>query len=235
MIGGDLYPCGSDVVVTIYSDGSSNSSSTRYLYDGVTGGGVGYTGSANPFTVTMNGEITESVDWLTQYAVTFTSSGLGPSVGTAVVVTVNGLAKLYSDLPYVTWVDSGASMTYSYGTPLVGGATFDWVSTSGLGQTSLSNIFTVTTPGTITGAYTTRPSGSSPVITYTTTAPPIIIYTAPGGSVLPSFSLPSDVSDTLGASPFGIPNWIIIFGIMALFLIVVAYKRKKKKKRKRRL
>lgn len=56
----------------------SNSSSTRFLYKKATGTGSGsYTGSDNPFTVTMNAPITESVSWQTQYTLTFTMNGYG--------------------------------------------------------------------------------------------------------------------------------------------------------------
>jgi hypothetical protein len=61
------YNASSSVAVTIGSDGS-NSSSTRNFINSITGSGSGsYSGIVNPFTVTMNSAVNETVAWYAQY------------------------------------------------------------------------------------------------------------------------------------------------------------------------
>ena len=56
---------------------------------------------------------------VTQYQVTFTSSGIaGDSSGT--VVTVNSVNYAQSQLPFTATYNSGSSVTYSYASPVSG-------------------------------------------------------------------------------------------------------------------
>ena len=94
---GTWYDPGASVTVTIGSDGT-NSSNTRFLINAITGSGGGsYTGSLNPFSLTMNAPITESIAWTKQYTITINLNGHGASTpasgswensGTIVPVTI---------------------------------------------------------------------------------------------------------------------------------------------------
>ena len=76
--------------------------------------------------------------------------------GTAIgaVVTVNGVTKTYADLPYNIWIDSGASVTYSYSSIVsssVPGKQFILVDVTGP-----TSPITVTGPTTVIGNYKTQ-------------------------------------------------------------------------------
>jgi hypothetical protein len=86
----------------------------------------------------------------TQWQVTFTQTGLDSSA-TGTIVTVDGVNKVYSDLPFSKWVNEGATVTYSYSSPVsssTDGKRFSLSSVSG----STSPI-TVTSAVTVTGNY----------------------------------------------------------------------------------
>jgi hypothetical protein len=108
-------------------------------------------GSASPISVT--GPVSVVGNYVIQYLVTFAQSGLD-STATGTVVTVNGSAKSYANLPYQLWVDSGSTITYSYSST---------VSSSTTGKRfSLTSVacppppFVVTGPVTLTGYYCTQ-------------------------------------------------------------------------------
>ena len=97
-VSGTWENSGAVVQVTIGSLG--NASDTRYLYSGATGSGTGsYTGSSNPFSVTMNAPITESISWQTQYQLTMVVSPPGSGTTTPVVGT--------------SWQNAGTILTIS--------------------------------------------------------------------------------------------------------------------------
>lgn len=155
---GGTYAPGTIVTVTISGDGSSNSSTVRYLYSSVVGSGSGgYSGSSRSFNVTMNSGITETIAWTTQYSVTITSTGIGGDTSGSVVVTVGSVPKTQGDLPFTTWYNSGASITYSFASTVSAsaGKYYSWSSTTGLSQTLQGNTFTVSAAGTVTGTFVT--------------------------------------------------------------------------------
>lgn len=100
-------------------------------------------------TVTSSAPI--SATYQEQFKVTFQQSGLDSSA-TGTVVTVNGAAQTYNNLPYATnWISSGSTVTYSYTnlvTSSAGGKQFRIGSVTG----SASPI-TVNSATTITGNY----------------------------------------------------------------------------------
>lgn len=120
-----------------------------------------YTTPSSAQTVTANYE--------KQFQVTFAVSGVG-SDSTDTVLTVNGVAKNLSQLPYTAWYGSTSTITYSYASPISGaaGKRYTWSSTSGLGQIGQSGDFAPSAAGTVNGAYKTQyeltmiadPSGS---------------------------------------------------------------------------
>ena len=132
---------GSSVTYSYTSPVSSSVSGKRFRLDSVTG-------PSSPITVTSS--VTVTGVYCAQYSVTFTHSGLdSTAVGT--VVTVNANAKTYADLPYIVWVDSGSSVTYSYSSIVLSttsGKRFQLTSVTGP-----SSPITVTSAVTVTGNY----------------------------------------------------------------------------------
>jgi len=130
---------------TTYSYSSAISSTVtdkRFRLDSVTGPASPITGSG---TVTGN--------YIPQYKVTFTQSGLdGTATGT--VVTVAGAPKTYIELPFTTdWLDHGSSLAFEYSetvTSSVSGKRFKFLSASH------TSPLTVTEPTTVTGNYKTQ-------------------------------------------------------------------------------
>ena len=138
-----------------YEFSATISAGTGKQYLWTSTGGLGQSVRAGSFIVTATGTVTGT--YKTQYWITFTASGVETD-STDTVVTVNGATKNPSQLPYPTWYDSGATITYSFASPVSAspGKQYAWSSTSGLGQTDPSGSFMSSTPGTVTGTYKTQ-------------------------------------------------------------------------------
>ncbi len=194
-----LYEYGTVVTVTIIGDGISNTTNTRYFYDGVAGyGDGGYTGESQVFQVTMISDIEEDVEWRSEYTVIFDASGITGSTGLNTVVTVGGVAKVKADLPFSAWYSYGAIVTFTYSSPVAGA--YDLSSTivtmtdaSGhLYSTGVTNTHTVTGPATIMSTYIPHPTTPSvPSVGSTTPA------TSPSSGGLGILSIFTGVSETL--------------------------------------
>jgi hypothetical protein len=133
----------------------SGGTGVQYVYTSWSDGGAqnhAYTAPHSDAIVTAN--------YKTQYQVTFAQTGLDSSA-TGTVVTIGGVTKTRSQLPYTDWFDSGT--TYSYSSPVSGGSGKQFVLTSVTGPAS-----PITASGTVTGSYKTQyqvsfavsPSGS---------------------------------------------------------------------------
>ena len=86
----------------------------------------------------------------TQYALTFGASGLGADA-TGTVVTVDGVPKTRSDLPFADFVDPGTSVGYVYADPVastIGGTHYSLSGVSGA-----ASPVTVTAASSVTGTY----------------------------------------------------------------------------------
>ena len=138
---------------------NGNSSLTRYISPSMSGSGSGsYTGSNNPFTITMNEAITETVTWQTQYQIFFTAIPIESDANSVNVLTVNSVSYSLSQLPQSAWYDSGTQVSYSFFSSVVGTTyTYAWSSTSGLGQGSRTGTFQVSSGGTVTATYSGGP------------------------------------------------------------------------------
>lgn len=103
--------------------------------------------TSNPFNITG------------QFNVTFGVSGMltaGSADSTGTVVSISGTSggvavgpfnETAANLPFTQSFDSGATVTYSYSSPVATGSAtkqYRWNTTSGLSQTLQSNTFTVT-------------------------------------------------------------------------------------------
>ncbi len=128
-------------------------SGTQYVCTGWTGSGsVPASGSVSSVTFTITQASTITWNWKTQYTVTFGYSGLDSSAS-GTVVTVDDPPVTYAQLPYVIWVDSGGSVTYSYSNVSSSNSGERFIL---IGVTGLSSPVTVTSPTTLTGNYKTQ-------------------------------------------------------------------------------
>ena len=90
----------------------------------------------------------------TLYQVTFASNNIGTdSSGT--VLTVNGVAFTQDELPYNALYSPALTITYNFAAviPATTGKQYVWTSTTGMGQSARTGVFSVTSGGTITGTY----------------------------------------------------------------------------------
>jgi hypothetical protein len=106
-------------------------------------------------TVFMDKAKTLTANYVLQYQVTFSQSGVGTDFA-GTVVTIDGTGYTVSTLSTaVFWWDNGSNHTFSFASPLTVDVSksYVWISTSG-GLTSLqSGTLTVTNSGGITGNY----------------------------------------------------------------------------------
>ncbi|MGA2768862.1 MAG: S8 family serine peptidase [Candidatus Bathyarchaeia archaeon] len=149
--GGGWYILATNAVLT--APASVDSSNTHYRFSYWDVDGISQGSGVNPITVHMDVHHTATAHYITQYTVLFTQTGLS-SDATSTLVTVNGNAKAFGDLPFTLWVDSGSSVTYSYNSPVsstVLGKRFRLDSVTG----PVSPI-TVSAPTAIAGNYKTQ-------------------------------------------------------------------------------
>lgn len=141
-----------------YSFWADSGSIVNYSYNSIVTSSTGgkqfrlgsTTGPSSPITV--SGATTVTGNYVIQYQVTFSQTGLDSS-STGTVVTVNGNLKGFLDLTYTFWADSGSSITYSYSN----------VSSSTVGKRFIltgvggpSSPLAVTASVTVTGNYKTQ-------------------------------------------------------------------------------
>jgi hypothetical protein len=114
--------------------------------------------SATTTTVFMDKAKTTTANYLTQYAITFDKSGIGPDFNGA-IASIDGTNYTRLNLPASFWWNSGSSHTFSFYSPLIVDASkqYVWSLTSGL-STLQSGTLTVTSSGSITGNYNTQTS-----------------------------------------------------------------------------
>jgi PKD repeat protein len=112
--------------------------------------------------ILMNGSKTAVAAWKTQYAVTFTHSGLN-ATASGTVVTVNSTSVTFVQLPYTLYAENGSSVTYSYGnvSTATPGVTFVLLNVTGP-----SSPIIVTGPVTVTGNYTLVTAPAPPMASF---------------------------------------------------------------------
>jgi hypothetical protein len=114
-----------------------------------------YSGTYTTASINMGTYHVATFSSVTQRQIAFTSSGISTDT-TGTVVTINTVAYTQAQLPTSAWYDDGATVTYSYTSPVAASATkqYVWASTAGVSQTLQSNSFTVSAAGTVTATYT---------------------------------------------------------------------------------
>jgi hypothetical protein len=127
-----------------YNNVSSSNSGERFVLTSITG-------PASP--VIVNGSLTVTGNYKTQYQVIFDQTGVGSNFAGS-IVSIDGNGYNYGVLPTSFWWDSDTSHIFSFSSPLVVNASlqYDWISTSGL-TTLQSGSISITGSGSITGIY----------------------------------------------------------------------------------
>ena len=155
---GDTYWYDANTAVTLTLNGvygRSGGTGTRltgYKINGGTTVPVSTTGTVTVLSaVSMTSLQAITTTTVTQYQVTFTTTGLGSVLSTTNVVTVGGSNVAYSQLPYQNWFDSGT--TYSYYSTVASSASGTQFALTG---TSPASPISGTTGTTVTGTYTTQ-------------------------------------------------------------------------------
>jgi flagellin-like protein len=172
-----------------------------------------YTSGTNTWQTSTSSRQTIAVSALTQYTITFGSSGLGTDgSGTLVTYTVNGGSQTSIGVAggSVT-VTAGDSIHYSFQSPIASSGSpsttrYLWSSTSGLSQTLQTNTFTASATGTITATYTTQTFGvdvSNTGFANSGTTVSVTLTNCKANDVIIVFgsangNLPSGVTDNLG-------------------------------------
>jgi len=137
----------------------------------------------------VNAPLSVTGNYLVQWLVTFDASGLDDSAS-GVVVTVDGVSLTYDDLPYSEWVNDGATVTYSYSSPVestVEGKRFTLTSVDGP-----TSPITVSEAVTVTGNYQVEYSLSISTTTGGTTDPAPGDYWYAEGTAVSVQAIPSD-------------------------------------------
>jgi uncharacterized repeat protein (TIGR02543 family) len=122
------------------------SGSSRYRFDSW----IGASGTFSDATVTMDSAKTATANYVTQYYVTFAQSGVATDF-TGTVMTVGGTD--YTRDGHSDWYDNGASITFSFDSPLVVTANVKQYVLTG---TSDASPLTVSGSATVTGTYKTQ-------------------------------------------------------------------------------
>jgi hypothetical protein len=121
--------------------------SHRYVWAS-TSGTLGKTLQSDSITVSGSGTVVGN--YLTQYQVTFGQTGLD-STAAGTIVTVNETANIFSDLPYIMWVESGSLVTYSYNDMVLSSESGRRFNLTGI--TGSASPITVSEATTVTGNY----------------------------------------------------------------------------------
>jgi len=171
--GADWFDSGVSVSATVASLADDDGAGTRYRCTGWTGtGSVPATGASTSVAFSMSSPSSITWNWMPQYRITFTESGL--EAGRFITITVDGTPHLgTSPFGYSEWYDKDFSVAFSI-TALVDGADsgkryalINWKNSAGSIVTSPQPI---SCPETFTAYYQTQhyltvntnPSGLSP-------------------------------------------------------------------------
>lgn len=130
-------------------------SSSRYKFANWTTADMSEIGnlSATSTTVLMDKSKTLTVNYVTQYAIAFSQTGVSSDFA-GTIVTIDVTTYNYGAFPASFWWDSGSSHAFSFSSPLPVNvsAQYVWGSTSGL-KTTQSGTLVVTGFGSVTGNY----------------------------------------------------------------------------------
>ena len=130
---------GANVTYSFFDPVASSFTGEQYRLDSVTG-------PISPITV--SGDTTLTGNYVTQYQVTFTQTGITSDADSNAVLTLNGVPYAYNALPTNVWVDSGT--TFSWASTVSGGSGKQFVQTGSSGASPISG------SGTYSATYKTQ-------------------------------------------------------------------------------
>ena len=152
---GTFYDTGTSLSLTAatpVADGATK----QWRFANWTGDVVSPPSASNPVSVTMNAPKAVTANYVEQYLITFTQSGITENTGPHTVVTVDGVPKTRADLAagVSKFVDVNGQIAYAFSTPIstdpISDHQFELSNAASLPATPV----TVTGPMTITGQYT---------------------------------------------------------------------------------
>ena len=150
---GTFYDAGTTFNLTAATP-VAESATKQWRFDNWTGDVTSSPNSSNPVSVTMDQPRSITANYVVQYLQTFTHSGLSADA-TGTVVTVNAAAQSFGALPYSVFIDDGASVTYSYTSPVTSSVSGkQYVLTTP--APSPASGYTVSGANTVTGTYKTQ-------------------------------------------------------------------------------
>ncbi len=133
-----------------YSTVASTTGGKQYAWSATSGTGSAAGLATQSGSFALGAMSSASATYTAQYQVTFAQSGLdGTATGT--IVTVNGNTEAYANLPYVAWVTSGQTVTFSWTSPTVPSSVTN--ERFAFSASSQSSPYTVSSAVTITGTY----------------------------------------------------------------------------------
>jgi hypothetical protein len=142
----DWYDTGADVTLSFYSPLVVTLDVKQYLLTGVSG-------NTTSLSLTVSGATTVIGSYTTQYYVTFAQSGVGGDFS-GDLVKVNGAN--YTSIGHSSWFDSGASVAFSFYSPLVAiPNSKQYVLTGAIGNSTASPL-TISAATTVIGTYKTQ-------------------------------------------------------------------------------
>lgn len=125
---------------------------TRYIFISWSGDASGNTSPSN--AIIMNGPKTATINWLTQYNLTFSQSGVGSDFS-GTIMTVNGTT--YNAAGVSTWANASTTYSFSYiSSPLVVAVNGQQYLLSGVSGNISALTVTVVQPTMVIGSYKTQ-------------------------------------------------------------------------------
>jgi uncharacterized repeat protein (TIGR02543 family) len=146
--GSGYYASGANVTATVSPLTVAGAAGTQYVFTGWSGNASGTTSPSN--NITMNGPLTATANWQTQYNLTIAQSGVASDFS-GNFIAVNGTA--YSRAGFSTWANPGNVYTFSYMPLLNVTANSEQYVLTGISGNSTSSSLTISSPTTVVGAY----------------------------------------------------------------------------------
>jgi hypothetical protein len=146
---GNFYDTGTVLNLTAASP-VADGPTKQWRFDNWTGDVPTPPNSTNPVSVTINQARSITANYVAQFLQTFTHLGLTADA-TGTVVSVDTINKSFGDLPFTKFVDSGATVSYTFSNPVtssVSGKQYRLASVTGA-----ASGYTVSSANTITGNY----------------------------------------------------------------------------------
>ncbi len=130
-IGSGWYNAGTIAHASLSGGVAGGIAGTRYVFAQWSGDATGKDLTSD--NLVINAAKTATATWTTQYYVEWRQTGVDATAAET-VLTINGDAKMFSELPFATWIDDNTSVNYAYAKTIysvVSGKKFDLASVSG--------------------------------------------------------------------------------------------------------